>query len=209
MNRPRRTTLNLAACCSVMLVMASCGKPSSTLSGENLYRYQAEEFTDLTEDAVGGEGRIYVDNAHPYEDIMGAIMADAWSATIDGNGVEIHGLEISNIQVNEVVWDIGGGTAADSLIMYLEDARLILAYFDGQELSISLGEMLLVDRPNQIVRFLPNEDVLTEWMAENRPDRMYFEYSLRDVFSPEAPLPVKYEVLFSYDYSYEEREAKE
>ncbi|MEQ9187659.1 MAG: hypothetical protein RLP15_07975 [Cryomorphaceae bacterium] len=204
-----RLTLKLAVICSVLLAMASCGKPSSTLSGDGLYRYQAEEFTDLAEDGVGGEGRIYVDNAHPYEDIMGAIMADAWNATIDGNGVEIHGLQISNIKVNEVVWEIGGGTAADSMIMYLEDARLVLEHFDGQETNISLGEMLLVDRPNQIVRFLPNEDDLTEWMAENRPDRMYFEYRLRDVFTPEAPLPVKYEILLSYNYTYEEREAKE
>lgn len=162
----------------------------------------------MTEDAVLGKGRIYVDNARPYEDIMGAIMADAWSAEINGNGVEISGLEITQIKVNEIVMDISGGTAANSMILYLEKAGLVLEYFDGQEVSISLGEMLLVDRPNQIVRFLPNEDDLTSWMEENRPDRMYFTYELRDIFTPDGPLPVRYEILFSYEYAYEESEAK-
>lgn len=153
-------------------------------------------------------GRIYVDNARPYEDIMGAIMADAWSAEINGNGVEMRGLEITDLKVSEIRMDISGGTAADSMILYLQKAGLVLEYFDGQEVSISLGDMLMVDRPNQMVRFLPNEDDLTSWMKENRPDRMYFEYELRDIFTPKGPLPVRYEILFSYEYTYEESEAK-
>ncbi len=203
-----QSPLLLIAVGACSIVVSSCGKPSSTASGNSLHRYQAEEYTDLTEDAVLGKGRIYVDNARPYEDIMGAIMADAWSAEINGNGVEISGLEITQIKVNEIVMDISGGTAADSMILYLEKAGLVLEYFDGQEVSISLGEMLLVDRPNQIVRFLPNEDDLTSWMEENRPDRMYFTYELRDIFTPDGPLPVRYEILFSYEYAYEESEAK-
>ena len=203
-----QSLLLLIAVGACSIVVSSCGKPSSTASGNSLHRYQAEEYTDLTEDAVLGKGRIYVDNARPYEDIMGAIMADAWSAEINGNGVEISGLEITQIKVNEIVMDISGGTAADSMILYLEKAGLVLEYFDGQEVSISLGEMLLVDRPNQIVRFLPNEDDLTSWMEENRPDRMYFTYELRDIFTPDGPLPVRYEILFSYEYAYEESEAK-
>lgn len=189
------------------LILSSCGRSEGTAVGDNLHRYESNESIDLSEDAVIGQGRIYVDNTRLYEDIMGAIMADAWSTDINGKGVELSELEITNIKVHEVRFDIGGGLA-DSMLLYLESSRLLIGNAGEDGLEVLLGSMLLVDVANAQVLFLPSEEDLTGWVESNRPDRMFFEYNLRDIFTPDTPLPVSYEILFSYEYTYLEREPK-
>ena len=186
------------------LTLASCGKSSSTALGDDAVRYQAEDYQELDNFAVEYKGKLYVENAAPYRDIMGDLMADAWATDINGNGVEMTGLEISNCYAREIRWDIRDN--ADSLLLYLESARLVLNNRWEEGSSVVLGEMILVDVANEEVLFTPVEEDITEWLETNRPDELYFEYTFRDVWSLQAPLLVRYEILFGYEYEYEESE---
>lgn len=189
------------------IALSACDKSEAITSGDGGIRYQAEEYTNLTEDAVFYEGRIYVDNVNLYEDMIGSVLSNALLATTNGNDERISDVTLSNFEWPLVEFDIYTAEA-DSMAYHLESARLIIANSSFTEQKVEVASMVLVDGINGKVIFAPTNDDLLSWIESNRPDEMYFEYKLRNFTPAVGPLNVKYEILTSFEYSYESSEDK-
>ena len=157
--------------------------------------------------AVFYEGRIYVDNVDFYEDMIGSVLTNALASTINGNDERISDVTLSNFEFSLVQFDIFP-SEADSMIYHLESAKLVMANKVFAEQKVEVAPMIVVDGINGKVIFAPITDDLLEWIESNRPDQMYFEYKLRNFTKATGPLNVKYEILTSFDYSYESSEDK-
>jgi hypothetical protein len=192
---------------AVAISLSACDKSEAITSGDGGLRYQAEEYTNLTEDAVFNEGRIYVDNVNLYEDMIGSVLSNALSATTNGNDERISDVTLANLEFSLVRFGIFP-SEADSMTYHLESARLIMANSSFVEQKVEIATMVLVDGINGDVIFAPTTDDLLGWIESNRPDEMYFEYTLRNFTKAVGPLNVKYEILTSFGYSYESSEDK-
>ena len=186
---------------------SGCKKSESVSSGNGGIRYQAEEYTNLTEDAVFYEGRIYVDNVDLYEDMIGSVLTNALASTTNGNDERISDVTLSNFEFSLVQFYIYP-SEADSMTYHLESANLVMANKAFAEQKVEVAQMVVVDGINGKVIFAPTTDDVLDWIKSNKPDEMYFEYKLRNFTQAAGPLNVKYEILTSFDYSYESSEDK-
>lgn len=191
----------------LVLTLFACNKSESVTSGSNGIRYQAEEYTDLAEDAVFYEGRIYVDNVALYEDMIGSVLANALASTTNGNDERISDVTLSNFEFSLVQFYIYP-SEADSMTYHLESAKLVMANKAFAEQKVEVAQMVVVDGINGKVIFAPTTDNMLDWIESNKPDEMYFEYKLRNFTQAAGPLNVKYEILTSFDYSFESSEDK-
>ena len=139
--------------------------------------------------------------------MIGSVLASALSATTNGNDERISDVTLSNLEFTLVEFDIFP-SEADSMTYHLESARLIMVNSAYAEQQVEIATMLVVDGINGSVIFAPATDDLLGWIESNKPDEMYFEYKLRNFTKAVGPLNVKYEILTSFDYSYESSEDK-
>lgn len=187
---------------AVFFSFLSCQKSGSTASGEDAVRYESDDYFEMNIAPLVFTGKIKVENAAPYRDIMGDLMSDAWTADIDGKGVSMTGLQLMNCGPQLIELSIESNI--DSMLYYFESAQLVLTVNGQNSPEIILGESAGIDIVRRVVNFNIVASDLCEFLSSNRPDEMYFEYTLKDERPIRTPLQVKYEVLFGYSYEYEE-----
>ena len=169
-------------------------------------RHESDETLDLITNfsAVVNSSKLFIDNASPYEHIVGDILTDVKQTTINGNGVEISNIEITDIYISDIElrssWDI------DDIDTYLIDSELILRYFNGGGYSeYKLAKFRDVITGDKEITYTLDQNELSAFMHE-RPDEMFFTFQFNG--RQKDALKVTYEIYFSYNYSYEEREVK-
>ena len=188
-------------------VFTACKKDPAQVSGTNSVVFEADEFQDLMTNFSGlvNTAKLSVNDAKPYELMIGNVVSSAMKATINGNGTEISNIEITNIRVSTIElyspWDI------NTLDTYLQDAELNLEYLNSSAtiIKMELGEYSNVNLSSKNVEFTPTAADLTSFMANN-PDRLRFDLQFNG--QPLSSMEVKYRIVFDYAYSYDERERK-
>jgi hypothetical protein len=186
----------------IILITVSCQKSGSTASGEDAVRYASEDYYEMNVAPLVFTGNIQVENAAPYRDIMGDLMSDAWTTDIDGKGVAMTGLKLFDCAPQLIELRIESNI--DSMLYYFESARLVLAMNGQSNSSIILGESVGINIGNRVIEFNIASTDVCEFLATNRPDEMYFEFTLNDERPIRTPLQVKYEIHFGYSFEYEE-----
>jgi hypothetical protein len=191
-----------------MLALWACNKDGSIVSSDDsLIRYRAAEYVDLSEDVVVGMGRVYIDNASPYADILGDVMSNALEATLNGKPTRITNVEISDIKVVDVFMEIYSGEAP-GFVEHLTRMDLVFEDQNGSVTPTVLATFSAVNASNGQLNFTWTGDDYTALFKDHSDYVLYFDYEFASPLSPDEPLNVKYELLLNYDYSYEEFEDK-
>ena len=193
---------------SVLLIngLSSCESGGIT-SGDGGLRYESEGDVDIMTNfsAVVNTAKVYVDNARLWEDIVGAVMADALEGRTNGNPNKFSDIQINNLHLSYIrfrsSWDI------DRIKNFLVDAELRLEYFEGNQYTgIKLSDFVRVNTVDKEVTFDLDFRDITDFTRTNRPDKMYFYFEFND--NPGAALEITYELIFDWQYSYMDEEDK-
>jgi hypothetical protein len=193
--------------CLIVLAFVSCKKDPLRVSGTNSLVYESEAYTDVMTnfEALINRSVLHVENADPYRHIIGNVIENAAKTQIDGNGVAISNIEISNVRVTSL--ELYSGFDIALLDEHLGAADVSLSYLDASStlVSISLGTLSSINNGQSKVLFSPTGVDLTSFM-KNNPDRLSFNLYFNDV--PSSSIDVKYRVGFDYSYAYDEAEVK-
>lgn len=194
----------LAMC---LLVISSCGKKTSTLSGSNSLIYESQYYSSVTNnlEALTYTTTIEVTNAKPQEQLYGAVYNMGQTATSNGNSVVISNVNISDVNVSDVY--LSSVYSIDSLENYIESGKLKLRYIDsgGNKIDQELASYASIDRSAKKVLFTETTTDLTSF-CKNNPSILLFEIKLKS--KPTADINLKYHVALNYNYSYDEQESK-
>ena len=186
-------------CCMVLI---SCRKDPSTTSGTSSIRYESENYIDLRTNfaAFVNTTTVEVENANPWQDILGQVMTDASQSTIDGKPVSVSNLEITNVRASSI--ELYCGYDFDDLQQYLDGGSVLLKYLDasGSMVSMSLGTLGSFNASEKKAYFTSNSTDLTSFI-KNKPDHLTFDLQLSGL--PPSEIDVKYSISFDYNYSYE------
>lgn len=189
------------------LIIFSCGKNKSESKGSSTVVYEPKSYIDLMTnfEAVVNKSSVYINNANPYQTILGNVMLNANLSKINGNGVEISEVVISNIMVTTV--ELTEVQEMDTLVKYLTDSELKLRYISntGAYVDRLIGNFKSYNKSTKKVIFEPVTEDLTSFM-ENKPDHLFFQFVLNG--RPTISMKLKYFIGFNYNYSYKEREVK-
>jgi hypothetical protein len=196
-----------AAIC-VVLSVYSCKKDPSQVSGTNSLVFESEEEVDAVTNfsAFVNLSTLYIENAQPYQNILGHIANEAQGTQINGNGVEISNITISNIHLSAV--ELYSGYQINDFQTYLEECELFLQYYDFSSSSYvgsSIATLSSVSNSQSKVLFTITAGDLTEFFKLN-PDRLYFKFKFNA--PPPQDMEAKYRIVFDYSYTYGERELK-
>lgn len=191
----------------IVLGFMSCKKDPSRVSGTNSLVYESEAYVDVMTnfEALINRSVLNVENADPYRHIMGNVIENAAKTQIDGNGVAISNIEISNIRATSL--ELYSGFDIGLLDEHLATADVSLSFLDASStwVTMSLGTLSSINNGQSKVIFSPSGVDLTSFM-KNNPDRLSFNLYFNDV--PAGSIGVKYRVGFDYSYSYDEAEVK-
>lgn len=193
---------------AALFSFVACKKDPGQSSGTNTLVYEASEYVDIQTNfsAVVNTAILNVESARPWEHILGQVLRDAKTITINDNDVEIGDVEISNINVSAI--ELYSGWDIDSIAATLQDAELNLAYLNpsSQWVEQKLGDLDEVNTSSNKVTFQLNSIDLGSFL-QNNPDRLRFD--LRFNRRPLSTLEVKYRIAIDYTYSYTTREDKD
>lgn len=191
------------------LVFSSCKKDPSQAGGSNSLVYESEGDVNLLTNfsSFVNIATFHIENAKPYENIIGDIISTGKETLINGNGTEISNIEVSNIMLQDV--EITCTKNLTLLNNILDDCTLQLEYFDFQTsspISLDIATFNQVNMQSAIIEFnIPQTD-LTSFM-ENKPDNLRLKLQFND--APSDEIEVNYRISFRYDYTYDERERKD
>lgn len=190
-----------------ILTIASCATSPSETSGTNSVVYEPDGYVDVMSnfEAVVNKSNVYVNNARPYEEMIGAVMADAKNNRINGKGISISDITIRDVSVTTIA--LTNVQEIDTLGKYLQGGTLVLSYINSSSVKqeLVLGALSNVDYYNRKIVFSVVGADITSFM-ENRPDNLTFALQLNG--RPSIPLKVKYNVGFNFAYAYQEKENK-
>jgi hypothetical protein len=183
-------------------VLWSCKKEPSKSSGSASLIYASEEYADATTNFVAllNTAELPVENASPYANMIGDVMVNALSSTMNGSGMAVSQVEITNVRVSAL--EIYSGYDFDVLTDYLTGAQLVLSHVEGSTnpVSVNLGSMINFNTGEKKVVFSPSSADLTDFLKGN-PDDLHFDLQFNGV--PGSSIDVKYKVVFDYQYAYE------
>lgn len=156
--------------------------------------------------ALSNTTRLYIDNASPYLQMLGQVIADAKETTINDNGTEISNITLTDVKINEI--QLTCTQNLDVMRDLLNNCTLELQYYDIPSSSytgITLATFTEVNMQSAMVEFALNQNQLASFM-ENQPDKFFFDFHFDSY--PVVPIEVEYRVTFRYAYSYDEKERK-
>lgn len=188
---------------------SACSKDPSVASCTNSLVYESEEDVNLLTNfsAFVNTATFYIENAKPYEHIIGDIISSAKESRINGNGVEISNIEVKNIILQNV--EITCTKNLSLLNNTLADCTLQLEYFDIQTngpVTLNIATFNEVNMQSATIDLnIPLNDLTS--FIENKPDNLMLKLQFND--SPTDAIEVSYRIAFSYEYSYDERERKD
>lgn len=200
--------IKLGVIALMTIVLHACKKDPSIAVGSNSIVYESEENVDAVTNfsAFVNLSTLYVENASPYESILGNIATQAQESTINGNGVEISNINITNIRLTTV--ELYSAFQINDFNTYLQECDLYLQYYDvstSNYVGSSIATLSSVSLSQSKVLFSIISEDLTQFF-KRKPDRLYFKFKFNA--PPPQEMQVKYRIAFDYDYSYDERERK-
>jgi hypothetical protein len=191
----------------LVISISSCKKEPGIASGSNSLVYESDAFVSVMTNfsAVVNTADLEVDNANPYNHIIGEIMSTGLQSTINGNGVTIGNVQVTNIRITSL--ELYCPYDLSDFSNYLTDCEVLLQYLDNSANWVSsvLGSFSSISNSNSKVLFNTASGDLTTFM-KNKPNRILFKFDFNGV--PTSDLEVKYRVGFDYNYSYETAEQK-
>lgn len=189
------------------VVMMSCRKDPSVSSGSSSIRYESENDIDIMTNftPVVNTATVQVENANPWQDILGIVMAGASEMTIDGKPVAVSNLEITNVKASYM--ELYSGYDFDALEQYVDGGAVVMKYLDGSGNMVSktIGTLGSFNASSKKVYFTSDGSDLTSFL-KNNPDFISFDLELNGV--PTGTIEVKYSIGFDYSYSYETTKVK-
>ena len=193
----------------ISLAISSCKKEPGFSMGSNNIVYESQGSIDLLTNMTAfiNTSTLYVDNASPYYQMLGQVIADAKEAKIDGNGTEISNIELSNVKISEI--QLRCTNNLSELRNLLGNCTLELQYYDiptNSYTGLTLGTFTEVNMQSAMVEFALSQNDLSTFM-KNRPDRMFLKFNFNSL--PTNSIEVKYKIFYSFEYSYDERELKD
>ncbi|MEX1190027.1 MAG: hypothetical protein WED33_12275 [Bacteroidia bacterium] len=193
----------------LLCILSSCKKPVSSAEGRNTIVYESEGEINLMSNYSNfvNIATLYIDNAKPYEAMVGAVIANAKETTINNNGVEISEIIISDIILSDV--QITCVANLSGLNNLLESSMIDLQYFDtnlGNYVSNEIATFSQVNMQSAQVEYTLNAVDLTPIM-EKKPDKLMLKFNFSD--EPTPDIKVSYRITFDYNYKYDERERKD
>jgi hypothetical protein len=190
-----------------VITVSSCKKDPAISSGSNSLVYESDAFVSVMTNfsAVVNTAQLEVDNANPYNHIIGEIMSTGLQSTINGNSVAISNVQVSNIRITSL--ELYCPYDLSDFSNYLTDCEVLLQYLDNSAnwVSSELGTFSSINNSNSTVLFNTANGDLTGFM-KNKPTRILFKFDFNGM--PMSELEVKYRVGFDYNYSYETTEQK-
>jgi hypothetical protein len=191
----------------LVISISSCKKEPGISSGSNSLVYESDAFVSVMTNfsAVVNTAQLEVDNANPYNHIIGEIMSTGLESTINGNGVAISNVKVTNIKITSL--ELYCPYDLSDFSNYLNDCEVLLQYLDNSAnwVSSELGSFSSISNSNSKVLFNTANGDFTSFM-KNKPTRIIFKFNFSGV--PSSELEVKYRVGFDYNYSYETSEQK-
>jgi hypothetical protein len=191
----------------LVILISSCKKEPGISSGSNSLVYESDAFVSVMTNfsAVVNTANLEVDNANPYNHIIGEVMSTGLQSTINNNGVAISNVQITNIKITSL--ELYCPYDLSDFSNYLTDCEVLLQYLDNSAnwVSSELGTLSQVNNSSAKVLFNTASGDLTTFM-KNKPNRILFKFDFNGM--PTSDLEVKYKVVFDYNYSYEVVEQK-
>jgi hypothetical protein len=191
----------------LVISISSCKKDPGIASGSNSLVYESDAFVSVMTNfsSVVNTAHLEVDNANPYNHIIGEVMSTGLESTINENGVAISNVKITNIKITSL--ELYCPYDLSDFSNYLNTCEVQLQYLDNSAnwVSSELGTYSSINNSNSKVLFNTANGDLTSFM-ENKPNRILFKFDFNGV--PTSNLEVKYRVGFDYDYTYEITEQK-
>jgi hypothetical protein len=191
----------------LVLSISSCKKDPGISSGSNSLVYESDAFVSVMTNfsAFVNTAQLEVDNANPYNHIIGEIMSTGLESTINGNGVAISNVKVTNIKITSL--ELYCPYDLSDFSNYLTNCEVLLQYLDNSAnwVSSELGTFSSINNSSSKVLFNTAGGDLTPFM-ENKPNRILFKFDFSGV--PTTDLEVKYRVGFDYNYTYETAEQK-
>jgi hypothetical protein len=190
-----------------VISISSCKKEPGISSGSNSLIYESDAFVSVMTNfsAVSNTANLEVDNANPYNHIIGEVMSTGLQSTINSNGVAISNVQITDIKITSL--ELYCPYDLSDFSNYLTDCVVSLQYLDNSAnwVSSELGTFSQVNNSSRKVLFNTANGDLTTFM-KNKPNRILFKFDFNGM--PMSDLEVKYTVGFDYNYSYEVVEQK-
>lgn len=187
--------------------IVSCKKDPGISSGSNSLVYESDAFVSVMTNfsAVVNTAALEVDNVNPYNHMIGEVMSTGLEATINGNGVAISNVQITNIKITSL--ELYCPYNLSDFSNYLTSCEVLLQYLDNSAnwVTSELGSFSSISNSNSKVLFNTASGDLTSFMR-NKPNRIVFKFNFSGV--PTSELEVKYRVGFDYNYTYETAEQK-
>lgn len=191
----------------LVITVSSCKKEPGISSGSNSLVYESDAFVSVMTNfsPVVNTSELEVDNANPYNHIIGEIMSTGLQSTINNNSVAISNVQISNIKITSL--ELYCPYDLSDFSSYLTDCEVLLQYLDNSAnwVSSELGSFSSISNSSSKVLFNTASGDLTGFM-KNKPTRILFKFNFNGM--PISDLEVKYRVGFDYNYSYETTEQK-
>lgn len=198
---------------SLLLIIAvslvsACKKTPSNSTGSNSIVYESQSNINLMSDysEFVNKANLYVENATPYEQMMGSVMASASENLIDNNGTQISNIQFSNVRISDI--HVTCKQNLNDLNTMLQSCDMIMQYFDydaGNYVDVELATFYDVNMQSAEIDFnLAAIDLLP--ILEKRPDRLVFKFQFSD--RPSQDIEFSYRIVFDYNYSYDENELK-
>jgi spore germination protein GerM len=190
----------------LLIIISSCKKPISYSEGRNTLLYESEGEINLMSNYSNfvNIATLYIENAKPYEQMVGDVITSAKEATINNNGVELSNIEITNINISDIQVTCVANLAGMNNL--LESSVLDLQYFNfdtGNYTSNEIATFSDVNMQSAMVEYNLNATDLTPIM-EKKPDRLMFKFNFSG--EPNPDIKVTYRITFDYNYRYDERE---
>lgn len=186
----------------LVISLSSCKKDPGISSGSNSLVYESDAFVSVMTNfsAVVNTAELEVDNANPYNHMIGEVMSTGLQSTINDNGVAISNVQITNIKITSL--ELYCPYDLSDFSNYLTDCEVLLQYLDNSAnwVTSELGSFSSISNSSGKVLFNTASGDLTAFM-KNKPTRIVFKFDFSGV--PTSDLEVKYRVGFDYNYSYE------
>ncbi len=187
--------------------IVSCKKDPGIVSGSNSLIYESDAFVSVMTNfsTVVNTAQLEVDNANPYNHMIGEVMSTGLEATINGNGVAVSNVQITNIKITSL--ELYCPYDLSDFSNYLTNCEVSLQYLDNSAnwVTSELGTFSSISNSNSKVLFNTASGDLTSFM-KNKPNRIVFKFNFSG--APTSELEVKYKVGFDYNYTYESAEQK-
>jgi hypothetical protein len=187
--------------------IVSCKKDPAIVSGNNSLIYESDAFVSVMTNfsSVVNTAQLEVDNVNPYNHMIGEVMSTGLEATINGNGVAVSNVQITDIKITSL--ELYCPYDLSDFSNYLTNCEVLLQYLDNSAnwVTSELGTFSSISNSNSKILFNTASGDLTSFM-KNKPNRIVFKFNFSG--APTSELEVKYKVGFDYNYTYESAEQK-